>query len=218
MDLEIKDVADLLSVSETTIQRWISEGKIPSYQMQDQYRFSRLEIEDWIMQHKVASQEATPPSRGGMQHFCLYRALHQGDLLLHNEGSTKEGVIRSAMRAIAPQLNADAEILSELLLDREQMMPTSLNQGIAVPHTRDFLHQGPADRIFVVYPQSPLEYGALDGELVHTLFFLFATTDKGHLQLLAKLAHFASDPSALAFLKQRPSKKELLDFIRAWES
>ena len=53
MDLKIKDVAKLLSVSETTIRRWLAEGKIPAYRLHRQYRFSRMEIEDWVMHQKL---------------------------------------------------------------------------------------------------------------------------------------------------------------------
>ena len=109
------------------------------------------------------------------------------------------------------------EILSELLLDRERLMPTAINNGIGVPHTRDFLRNGSQDRVFVVYPDTPLEYGALDGKPVHTLFFLFAGSDKGHLHLLAKLAHLSDQPNALEFLRSKPDKKNLLEFIRNWE-
>ena len=49
MDLKIKDVAELLNVSETTIRRWLIEGKIPAYRLHHQYRFSRIEIENWMM-------------------------------------------------------------------------------------------------------------------------------------------------------------------------
>jgi len=36
MDLKIKDVAELLNVSETTIRRWLKDGKIPAYQLNHQ--------------------------------------------------------------------------------------------------------------------------------------------------------------------------------------
>jgi nitrogen PTS system EIIA component len=236
MDLKIKDVAELLSVSETTIRRWLTDGKIPAYRINHQYRFSRIEIENWMMGCKLhpqamgnspfhetqiyppitENQVEDPVVRGGMQHFCLYRAVHQGDVL-SILGTTKEEIIRATTRAIAPRLNVDADVLSELLIDRETMMPTALNNGIAVPHTRDFLRKGPLDMVFVVYPSEPIEYGALDGNPVHTLFFLFASNDKGHLQLLAKLAHLGSSARALEFLAQKPGKKQLLDYIRSWE-
>jgi PTS system nitrogen regulatory IIA component len=237
MDLKIKDVAELLSVSEATIVTWLSEGKIPAYQINQQYLFSRLEIEDWMMHCKTQSSQTgsffnetqiypipeqslahESISRGGMQHFCLYRAIHQGDVLSTIVGGTKEEIIRNTTKAISQKLGVDPEVLSELLIDRENMMPTALNNGIAVPHTRDFLRKGPLDMVFVVYPDQPIEYGALDGQPVYALFFLFASNDKGHLQLLAKLAHLGSCSKALDFLKLKPSKKELLDFVRSWEA
>ena len=234
MDLKIKDVAELLNVSETTIRRWLADGKIPAYRMNHQYRFSRIEIENWILNCKLKSSANSPfqekqiypaetegkeeaSSRKGMQHFCLYRAVHQGDVLHDVPGATKEDVIRETTKRIAQSLNVDAEVLSELLLDREKLMPTALNNEIAVPHTRDFLRKGPLDMVFLVYPNQPLDYGALDGKPVHTLFFLFASNDKGHLQLLAKLAHLSSNPSSLEFLRSKPDKKLLLDFIKNWE-
>lgn len=234
MDLKIKDVAELLSVSETTIRRWLFDGRIPAYRIKHQYRFSRLEIENWMMECRVKPSGGVSPfqeaqegifrdaqeevaTRKGMQQFCLYRAIHQGDVFLDIQGSTKEEVIRGTTKEIAAKLGVDTEVLAELLLDREKLMPTALSQGIAVPHTRDFLRKGPLDMIFVVYPQQPIDYGALDGKLVHTLFFLFANHDKGHLQLLAKLAHLSSQEKALGFLQERPDKKGLLHYIRAWE-
>jgi PTS system nitrogen regulatory IIA component len=216
MDLDIKDLAELLSVSEDTVQEWLEEGKIPFYLLNEEHRFSRVEIENWILH--CQNLESPAVSSRGTQHFCLYRALHQGDVLTDIEGSTKEELIRSAAEIIAPKLNLDKEVLSELLLDREKMMPTGLNHGLAVPHVRDFLRKGPFDRVFVVYPKMPLIYGSLDGEPVHTLFFLFASHDRGHLQLLAKLSHLGLQPQALALLKQKPLKKELLDFVRQWEN
>lgn len=238
MDLKIKDVAELLSLSETTIRRWLSEGKIPAYRINHQYRFSRIEIENWMMRCKLKSpgQAASAlheaqiypsveeqnsheaSSRGGMHHFCLYRAVNQGDVLATIPGTTKEEIIRGTTRLIAPKLNVDADVLAELLIDREKLMPTALNNGMAVPHTRDFLRKGPLDMVFVVYPAEPIEYGALDGLAVYTLFFLFASNDKGHLQLLAKLAHLGNNSRALEFLRTRPDKKELLDYLRSWEA
>jgi PTS system nitrogen regulatory IIA component len=216
MDLTIKDVSELLSVSETTIQNWLLSGAIPAYRMQEEYRFSRMEIEDWLLQNRLKFE--TSSAAPGPQHFCLYRALHQGEVFMDIEAKTKEALISAVAARIAPRLDLDPELLCELLLDREQMMPTGLNHGVAVPHTRDFLRKAPYDRIFMVYPQQPLPYGSLDGQDVHTLFFLFASQDKGHLQLLAKIAHFVSQVGVVDFLQKKPEKKPLLDFVRQWEN
>lgn len=221
MDLKIKDVADLLNVSETTIRRWLSEGKIPSYKIGGQHRFSRGEIQNWVVSRK--SQEAldespSPSAPGGNKQFSLYRAIHKGSILTHVPGEGKEAVIRNAMHLIAQDLNLDADVLADLLMDRENLQPTALNNGIGVPHTRDFLLSAHQDVVVVVFPEQPIDYGALDGKPVHTLFFLFACEDKRHLHLLAKIAHLCSQPAFLELLGAKPSKEVLLSFIKEWES
>lgn len=231
MDLKIKDVAELLNISETTIRRWLQSGKIPAYKLNSQYRFSRIEIEDWMMNRKLglAAEEAElpketgerqiypPKQESGINQFSLYRAINRGGVYNNVKGDTKEEVIRNAMELIAPALRLDPAVLSELLIDREKLMPTAFNNGIAVPHARECLSQVPFDLVAVVFPEKPIEYGALDEQPVDTLFFLFATGDKIHLHFLAKIAHFSSNEKALKLLKSHPEKSKLMEFIREWE-
>ncbi len=224
MDLKLKDVTELLNVSEATIKRWISDGKIPYYRLHNQYRFSRSEIENWVLSCKQGGnfspfdEEESPKEKLGTQQFGLFRAVHKGGVYGNVAGDTKEEVIRNAMVRIAADLHLDAEVITELLLDRENLMPTALSNGIGVPHTRDFLLQESYDVIAVVFPEKPIEYGSLDGQPVHTLFFLFACDDKRHLHLLAKLAHLSSKPENLTFLNRHPSKAQLLDYVKNWEA
>jgi len=234
MDLKIKDVADLLNVSEKTIRRWVTDRKIPAYRINQQYRFSRTEIENWVISHKLDTTHGGSPfakndenpnqidaqidkSKGGSKQFSLFRAIHKGGVLQRVPGSTKEEVIRSTMKMVAKDLHVDADVMADLLLDREHLMPTALNNGIGVPHTRDSLLNTHHDVVFVVFPEHPLDYGALDNKPVHTLFFLFACEDKRHLHLLAKIAHLSSQPQSLALFQSTPSKEKLLSFVREWE-
>lgn len=228
MDLKLKDVAELLNVSETTVRRWITESKIPYYRMNNQFCFSRSEIESWVLSCKQDQGKFSPfaasnsfannNERLNTNQFGLFRAIHRGGVWSDVAGNTKEELIRTSMKLIAKDLRLDAEVLTDLLLDRERLMPTALSNGIAVPHTRDFLLQEAYDVVAVVFPRKPIEYGALDGKPVHTLFFLFACDDKRHLHLLAKLAHLCGKSANLDFLKKRPSKEQLLAVIKNWES
>lgn len=227
MDLKIKDVAEILNVSETTVRRWLSEGKIPAYRLNRQYRFSRSEVEDWLLQQKLdaaltGEEPIEPPKKeesslGSMQ-FSLYRAIYRGEVFHAKQTASKEDLFRQTMQKMAVRFDLDPDVLTELFLDREHMMPTTLGHGIGVPHTRDFLLNTHYDVIEVVYPQEPIEYGALDGEPVHTLFFLFACEDKHHLNLLAKLAHLNAHEKTRAFFRTKPSKERLLEFVKHWET
>ncbi len=231
MDFKVKDVADLLNVSETTIHQWLAEGSIPAYRLNEQYCFSRGEIQNWMMNHKmdhpfntakvegiklISAEDEAMTFKGGIKQFGLYRALHKGKVLTSVKGSTKEELLRTAMDEIAASLDLDAEMLFELLWDRERLQPTALNNGIGVPHTRDFLIKA-QDVVFVAFLKEPIEYGALDGQPVHTLFFLFACEDKRHLHLLAKIALLCSQSETMDLLKQYPSKEAFLEYIKCWE-
>lgn len=232
MDLKIKDVAELLNVSETTIRRWLSDGKIPAYKLNRQYRFSKMEIEKWMMEQKLSGTPSPATASGeqqifplpkadvpqsGNQQYALYRALNRGGI--HRiSGSTKEEAITRTMERIAPELRIDPAVTTDLLLDRERLMPTAFNNGVAVPHSRECLQQIPFDLVSIAILEKPIEYGALDEKPVDVLFFLFAANDKMHLHLLSKLAHLSSNDEALGFLRRFPGKSELLDFVRSWES
>jgi PTS system nitrogen regulatory IIA component len=229
MDLKINDVAELLNVSENTIRRWLSEGKLPAYHINQQPHFSRTEIEEWLIHQRQEKglggledqkneKQLPPNSTLGTKQFSLYRAIHKGAVLANVPGNTKSEVIRATMKSLASDLNVDAEGLSDLLLEREKLQATALNNGIGIPHTRDFLLSDHHDVVAVIYPAKPLDYGALDHLPVHTLFFLFACDDKRHLNLLAKIAHLSSQPKTLEFLKTKPSKEVLLSYIKDWES
>lgn len=218
MDLKLKDVTELLNISEDTLKRWITDGKIPYYRLSNQYRFNRSEIENWVLSNKREGGSLPfNKEQVGTHHFGLYRAVHKGNVYCNVPGLTKEEVIRNAMQGIAKDLHLDAEVITELLLDRENLMPTALSNGVAVPHTRDFLLQESFDVIAIVFPEKAIEYGALDGLPVHTLFFLFACDDKRHLHLLAKLAHLSSKAQNLSFFQRRPDKAEVLEYIKTWE-
>jgi PTS system nitrogen regulatory IIA component len=222
MDLKIKDVAELLQVSETTINQWIKEKKIPAYKIQNEFRFDKMEVERWMMKNGKLENSLSFGKRGleettGTQTYSLFRALHKGDVIHDIAGRSKEEVIANTVKQVATKEHLDADGLTELLLDRERLQSTGLGHGIAIPHTRDTFLDGKPDFITIVFPQNPIDYDALDGKPVSILFFLFASDDKRHLHLLAKIAHLCSNEQAQKFLRTKPAKSALLEYIQIWE-
>ena len=220
MDLEIKEVAELLRVAEDTLIEWVKEGKIPAYTISDRYRFNRSEIEDWVMQQK--RQHTEKPTRAnhtqGQLTFNLFRALNKGDVFTDIEGESKLAVIKETVRRLSPRLKLDPEVLTDIIMQREELMPTAIGGGFAIPHARDFLLQGQNDIVACVFLKNPIDYGALDGQPVHTLFFLLASDDKRHLSLLAKIAHLVSSKDMQPVLQSAPEKEKLLQAIQQWEA
>lgn len=222
MDLEVKEVSTLLNVPVPTLLGWIQEGKIPAYFLNERYRFNRAEIEEWVMQQKVLEEKPEAlkekSKTTGQQQFNLYRAVHKGEVYTHIEDDNKEAVIKTVMRQLAPKLSLDPEVLTDLIMEREQLMSTTLGAGFGIPHARDFHLPGSNDVVAVVFLAKPILYDALDGLPVHTLFFLLACDDKRHLSLLAKIAHLVKSPGMAEKLANRPNKAALLEMVKDWET
>ena len=219
MDLEIKDVADLLNIPQSTVEAWVSQEQIPHYRIGDSCRFSRMEIEDWVLKNSDRTSPYNPQPQQGAAQYSLYRAIHNGAVLHQVPGDDKYTVIRNAMALIAKDFALDADVLIDLIIDRERLEATGIGQGIGLPHTRDSFIHAPCDRVVVAFPETPIvDYGALDGKAVHTLFFLFARNDKQHLHLLAKIAHFSNDEASKNQLLNQPTKSHLLEYLRDWEA
>src|SRR5947209_11681466 len=66
MKLTVRDAAKILNVSEKSIYRWIKQGVIPAYQINDQYRFNRAELLEWATSRRInVSPEIFAEPEGG---------------------------------------------------------------------------------------------------------------------------------------------------------
>lgn len=97
-------------------------------------------------------------------------------------------------------------------------MSTGIGEGIALPHAKDFLINIGYDIVVPVFLSQSIEYGALDGKPVDTMFFLFANQDRHHLNLVNKIVHLGMSLEARLFLKEHPDQPQLLAFIKNWEA
>ncbi|MCH1430754.1 MAG: PTS transporter subunit EIIA [Chlamydiales bacterium] len=219
MDLAFKDVVEFLDVSEEKLKAWVKAGEIPAYRVQGEYFFSKESIDTWLIQNNLdrTSWEGSGDKEPGSLHYALFRAIHKGEVLHQVAAKTKEELISLATKEIARKINVDEEMLTALLVEREQLMSTGLGNGVGVPHTRDFLLPDHQDAVFVVFPEQSIEWGSLDNKPVEVLFFLLACEDRRHLHLLSKIAHLSLEKESLNFLKGRPTKHEILKFVRNWE-
>ena len=221
MDLQFEDVATLLHISANTLSKWMEKKNIPFYTISGKARFNRQELEEWLMDAaanggKLPSFE-TDDGSSTWNKFCLYRAIHKGCVIEGISKGSKEEIIRTVMHEAASVLKINPEIVSEMLIERENLMSTALGGGIAVPHTRDFLLHDYTDAAVIVYLDEPMDWGAIDGSYTDTLIFLFSCDDKRHLNLLAKVAHLTMMEETKRLFGSRPSKEKLLEQILEFE-
>jgi PTS system nitrogen regulatory IIA component len=108
--------------------------------------------------------------------------------------------------------------LLRAVLEREALMPTGIGDGIAVPHPRSPMVADPAKRLVsVCFLQEPIDWKALDGKPVGTLFILISSTPKDHLKTLSSVNYLCRLPAFRKLLQARASREELAAAIAAVE-
>jgi len=190
MKLTVRDAARLLSVSEKTVYRWIKDGAIPAYQINDQYRFNRAELLEWATSRKiqVSPEIFSEPEGGDTPPPSLGEALKAGGVYYRISGIDKASVLHAIVDTMKLPEEVDRQFLYQVLLAREALGSTGIGEGIAIPHVRNpiVLHLS-RPMVTLSFLERPVDFGALDGQPVTTLFTLISPTVRAHLHLLSRL-------------------------------
>jgi nitrogen PTS system EIIA component len=216
MQLTVKDVSELLNVSEKSVYRWISERGLPGYRLSGQYRFNRAELLEWATRNKVnISPTVFQEDKEAMPLPDLADALQAGGVFYRLSGSNKESVLRSVVEFLRVPEEVDRDFLLEMLLARESLESTGIGEGMAIPHVRGpiVLHV-PKPLVTLCFLEKPVEFGALDGQPVHALFTLITPTVKSHLHLLARIAFALRDEELKTLIRQQGSRDAILAAIQ----
>jgi len=217
MKLTVKDVAGLLNISEKTVYRWIEERKLPGYRLSGQYRFNRAELTEWATTNRinVSPQLFEEPESGSEPLPALSDALEAGGVFYRLAGTSKPAVLRSVVEVMRLPDQVDREFLWQVLLAREALESTAIGDGIAIPHVRNpiVLHV-PQPTVTLCFLEAPVDFGALDGLPVHTLFTLISPTVRANLHLLSRLAFALRNPDFKALIIRQAGRDEILAATR----
>ncbi len=220
MTLTVKDVARLLTVSEKTVYRWITQGALPAYQVHEQYRFNRAEILEWATSRKIpiSPEIFAEPESSGVPMPSLYDALQNGGVHYRVVGADKWAVLKNVVQLLQLPEEVDREFLYRVLVAREELSSTGIGEGIAIPHVRNpvVLHIA-KPMITLYFLEKPIDFGAIDGQPVYALFMLISPTVRAHLHLISRLAWSLRDPAFSAAIRRQGLREEILDAARKVE-
>lgn len=219
MELGVRDSARLLNVSEKTIYRWIQQGKLPAYRINEQYRFNRAELLEWATSQRInVSAEIFAEPHNGNPPIGLAEVLRGGGIYYRVSGTDKSQVLRSVVELMPLPEQVDREFLLQVLLAREALGSTAIGNGIALPHVRNpVVMHVPRPMVTLCFLEKPVEFGALDGRPVHTLFTLLSPTVRAHLHTLARLSHALQQPAFSQIIRRQGSRDEILAACEAVE-
>ena len=217
MNTSVKDAANLLSVSEKTIYRWIKQEIVPVYRVNEQYRFNRSELLEWATSRRmgVSADAFHEPEAVGIPLPKLVESLETGGIIYRLDGGSREGVMSNLVDELRLPEEVDRDYLLKVLNAREELASTGVGNGIAIPHPRNpvLLHITKPS-ITLAFLEDPVDFLALDGKPIHTLFCLISPTLRAHLHLLSKLSFAMRDPGFNAAIKNQGSREEIFTALK----
>jgi PTS system nitrogen regulatory IIA component len=217
MKLTVRDAARMLNVEESVVYRWIREEGIPVHRVNDHYRFHRAELLEWATSRgiRVSSEQFRGSVRKGTEQPRLSDALETGGVHYGVAGSDRRSVLRAVVK-VMPIEEEDRDLVYDFLVAREALGSTGVGDGIAIPHVRNpvVLHV-PHPAITLCFLAKPVEFAAIDGRPVDTIFSLVSRTIRSHLYLLSRLSAALLDKGFKdAVVKRAPPEQILAEARR----
>lgn len=221
MKLGIQEAAQLLSVSEKTIYRWVRGGLLPVYRVNGQYRFHRPELLAWAISRRMNvpdevfhdSLRVTGPIP------TLAEAIGRGGIYYRVQGSSKEEALGFVVEATRLGTQTESDYLLNLLLAREGLAPTAVGDGVAIPqlvYPNALELESPM--VTLAFLEEPIDFDSFDGKPVQVLLCLFSPSLRGYHILLNRLYYSLRDPALKEALSAQAGRDQLLSHFQRIES
>jgi nitrogen PTS system EIIA component len=214
MDLKVDDLVKLLEVSDKQIIKWIKEKNLPSYKINNEYKFNKAEINDWILKNHIYVSNKILDLNLTNKPVVITELIKKGGIHYQIEGKNVKDIIKNSINSINTPPDLLKETIISSILEREQMMPTAFGHGIAFPHSRNpIITDVEYECISVCFLNQGIDFNSIDGDPVHTLFILLSANSKRHLEILSKLAFLCQQNAFLLLLRTKAQKSEIIKFI-----
>ena len=208
--LTIHELAVYLHLDEGTVNKLVAAGKIPSIQLERQWRFKKAAIDQWIQDQLVGDEESFVDVPDGMK-LPLEDLLPDQAIITNLRASTPIAVIEElAARAYTNGWLADKPWFVGAVVERESLASTAMEGGVAFLHTRA-KDKGKIGRPFMVVGRSweGIPFGAADAQPTYLFFLLGLKYDRLHLPILGRLARALRNPATIAKLRSLSSPDQV---------
>jgi PTS system nitrogen regulatory IIA component len=153
----------------------------------------------------------------------LLPLLERGGVIHDVEGTTPSEAIRDLIGKIKLPDHLDGGTLLNAVLEREDLQPTSVSHGIALPHPRNPVINAEDEQFIAIgLTKHPLNWQALDGEPVRTIILVVSSSARSHLHTLSKLNFFCTQQTFCDLLCKKAIKEDVERYVanaeKAWEN
>jgi PTS system nitrogen regulatory IIA component len=139
----------------------------------------------------------------------------EGGIHYRVAGTDKASVLSAVVDLMRLPDEVDRKFLLQVLLVRESLGSTGVGDGIAIPHVRNpIVMYIPKPTVTLCFLEHQIDFDAIDGKPVNTLFTIVSPTVRSHLHLLSRLAFKLRDDEFRSILARQGSRDEILAALR----
>jgi PTS system nitrogen regulatory IIA component len=204
MDLE--QLARYLQRDLRDVTRLAARGYLPGRKVGGEWKFSRAEITHWVetQMHAYTEEElANLEGQTSESELLVTSLLQPACVAVPLEARTKGSVLRELV-ALAEKswLIYDPAGVLQALQQREELAPTALESGVAIPHPRRPLPQALGESV-IAYGRTGtgIPFGHAHGSLTDIFFLVCCMDDRTHLRVLARLSRLLLRPGLIDDLR-----------------
>lgn len=227
--LNLEAVASYLHLTPADIEQRVKDREIPFEKRGDRIVFLKGEIDAWASQRILgfSSQRLADYHQQSTRHTqkmlsqdtILPEMLDAGALDSAMTSKTKASALRDLV-ALADKTGHlyDAKSLLASLEAREELCPTAVPGGFALPHPRNhepFLFE--TSFIVCGRPVQEIHFGSPDGQPTQLFFLICCQDDRVHLHTLARLCMISMKTNILDQLRDAPDAQTMRDALIAAE-
>ena len=215
MQLSVKEAGELLGMPEKAIYKWIKDGSLPAFRVNEQYRMNRADLLEWAATRNLNVSPAIfeqPESENARPRSALAEAVAKGGIYYGVKGEDRAGVLRAVVDLMPLPEKVDRAFLFQMLMAREALGSTGIGDGIAIPHVRNpIVMQISEPMVTLCFLEKPVDFHAIDEKPVGILFTIVSPTIRSHLHLLSSLAYTLRNTAVSVALRSQQKREEILE-------
>jgi nitrogen PTS system EIIA component len=222
--LTLAELAEQIGRDKREIEKLVARGRIPGHKTEGEWRFHPAEIRQWLEQEmrgytadELAQLETSQRSSEADADIPVTSLLAPEAVQVPLEARTKRSVLESLIEIAGRTWQVwEPASLMQAILERESVMSTAFENGVAIPHPRNPLPQALGCSL-IAYGRtlSGIPFGAARRELTDLFFLVLCRDSRTHLHVLARLGRLLHEPGFLDALRAAPDATASYEVIRA---
>lgn len=223
--MTVEEAAEYLHFDIRELYKLIQRKEIPFEQVRGEIVFRKNHLRDWSTQRILAFKEkhlhefhtqAHKKQQAPDRHKPFLTGFVEPSFFVdYIPAKSKAKILKFlADKAFDTGGVCDAEELYSLLHEREELCPTGLEKGVAIPHTRIhseylFLEN------FVIIGRIPggVPFGAVDGKKTDLFFMPCTMDDQLHLYTITRIALMVQKTDLAERLREAGCSEEMYDIF-----